>query len=691
MKRAVRKKIIFGIVAAIALGLAFSAMIQRGWLTTLHLKSSNFLYYDPENDTSKDIVIVAIDDKSFELRNASELGTLQFDKATYAKVIENLEQAGAKVIGVDVILSEISSESDRTVLVNTLKKYSNIILAAEPKTDYTTGLKPRNEFIEPHPDNLGAILFRPDQDNTVRRQHLIFEDEQITYSFALQLAKKYLDLKDDDSKFTEDGFELMPFSVRVGSKKYSPITIPISGKTELLINFFGPPGSFQTISFADVHENKFTERQTGEELDLSDKIVLIGEMGTGLHDEQYVPISYGQAMAGVEIHANTIQTILSQRFLLEQTKNSLLITIGVVIILGFILFLSLSIALSVLLFFIGVVVYMVSTWIVFEYGIVLNTIYPYLAFLMTLIVAYIYRYFTEARALLKTEHAFSRYVSHDVVKQIMENPDQLKLGGDEKVLTVLFSDIAGFTSIAEKLRPEKLVKQLNEYLDKMSEVILEQHGTIDKFVGDAIIAFWGAPIPHRDHAVRACLTALEYQSALEKLRSEWKKKKKKLFYARIGIHTGKMVVGNVGSQRRFDYTVIGDSVNLGARLEGVNKVFGTEILISDDTYKAAKHKIEAREIDLITVKGKTRPVRAYELLSLKGKLPKAKKDLIGEFDKGLRAYRNQDWSEAIECFNSALKIEPKDGPSKTYLDRCKKLRTEKLPKDWDGVFVLTTK
>jgi len=182
---------------------------------------------------------------------------------------------------------------------------------------------------------------------------------------------------------------------------------------------------------------------------------------------------------------------------------------------------------------------------------------------------------------------------------------------------VFFSDIQGFTTISEKIKPPELVAHLNEYLDKMSEIILKHEGTLDKFVGDAIVAFWGAPVPHRDHAVKACLAALEYQAELKKLRTKWKSENKDPFFARIGIHTGKMVVGNVGSTKRFDYTVIGDAVNLGSRLEGANKLYGTEILISEATYKAAKHKIETKEIDVITVKGKTKPVKVYELIGKK--------------------------------------------------------------------------
>jgi adenylate cyclase len=690
MKKTHRHKFLFGLLASVILSLLFLGMMERNMLSTLHLKISNFFYFQGENEASGDIVIVAIDDKAFEIANASELGTLTFDKADYAQVIENLEGAGAKVIGVDVILSEATDEEDQAVLASTLEKYDNVILAAEPKTPQTTGLKPLPEFSEARPGNLGAILFEPDKDNVIRRQHLFFEDERASHSFGLQILKKYLDLLDEDGQQFDEGYQLMGFSVRVGNKKYDPILIPTK-EDRLLINFFGAPGSFQTISFADVYANRFTERVSGQELDLKDKIVLIGEMGTGLHDEQYVPLSFGQAMPGVEIHANTIQTILSQRFLVNQSDTNRQMTLIGVVVLGMLLFLTLSVGVSVFLFFLGVIAYTVTSWIVFEYGLILNTFYPYLAFFITLVVAYIFRYFTEARALLKTEHAFGRYVSEEVVKKILENPDQLKLGGDQKTLTVFFSDVVNFTGISEKLKPTALVTHLNEYLDRMSQVILNHYGTLDKFVGDAIIAFWGAPIEQPKHAERACLAALDYMEALEKLQKEWKKAKKIPLEARIGIHTGEMIVGNVGSSKRFDYTVIGDAVNLGARLEGANKHFGTRILISGETYRAARSKIEVREIDLITVKGKTKPVRVYELLTKKGKLTKGRKELVKIFADGLKAYRAQKWAEAEKHFKAVLKLDKKDGPSKTYLVRCKELNKAKLPKNWNGVYALSEK
>jgi len=616
MKRARRNKIVFGIVAALVLGYLFTGMIQRGWFSALHLKSSNFLYYDTENRTSDDIVIVAIDNKSFEIKNATELGTLKFDKADFARVIENLEEEGARVIGLDVILSEISTEEDIAVLRTTLEKYNNVILAAEPKAANTFGLKPLRDFIEPHPENLGGILFEPDKDNIVRRQSILFEDPEVPNSFALKIVKKYLNLRDTDTQQTEEGLSLMSVPVRVGVKKFSPITIPIQGNEKILINFFGRPGSYKAISFADVYNAEFIERRSKEELDLKGKIVLIGEFGTGLHDEQFVPNSFGFIMSGVEIHANAIQTILSSSFLKAQTVNNTILLTFLTLIFGLILFLTLNIIPSIIVFIVSVIAYMVSTWIVFAYGTILNTIYPYLALTATLVAAYIYRYFTEARAVLKTTDAFGHYVSENVVKQILENPDQLKLGGVQKTLTVFFTDLESFTTISETMSPGDLVKQLNEYLDRMSEVILKYDGTIDKFVGDAIIAFWGAPIEQPKHPEYACMAALEYIEALEKLNAEWKERKMEPFKVRIGIHTGKMIVGNVGSKKRFDYTVIGDAVNLGSRLEGKNKELGTSILISEDTYKAVKGKFKTREIGLVTIKGKKKAVRVYELVGL---------------------------------------------------------------------------
>jgi adenylate cyclase len=691
MKRKTRRKLAFLGIGFAVFSVLFALLVFNHRLLSWHLKASNFLYYRGQSEASQDIVIVAIDDKSFALKNASELRTLRFSKADYAKVIENLERAGAQVVGVDIVFSEVSPEADQAVLIETLRQYDNIILAAEPKLLKTTGLKPLKEFIEPRPENLGSILFEADEDNTIRRQRLVYDDAQAPYAFALQIVRKALGLLPEDSKALDNAYQLMSFAVRIDGRKILPATIPLDPKGQMMIDFFGPPNSFPSISFADVFQGKFNERRSGKPLDLKGKIVLVGEMGTGIHDEQYVPTSVSRAMPGVEIHANAIQTILDGRFLRDQSWLGIYAVAMGAVLLGLALFLGLGIVGSLIVLVIGFMAYAVFSWVAFEYGIVLNVIYPYLAWICAFVVAYIFRYFTEERAARQTEQAFSKYVSATVVKKILENPKSLKLGGEKKEMTVLFSDIAGFTTLSEKATPEKLVEQLNEYLDAMTVIIMDHEGTVDKYIGDAIMAFWGAPIPQEDHAVRACLTALEYQKRLVELRALWVGRGQLPFSARVGLNTGTMVVGNMGSHRRFDYTVIGDAVNLGARLEGVNKFFDTDILISETTYEGAKAAIEVREIDLITVKGKTKPVRIYELLAKKGELTELQEQVNKVFHQGLAAYREQEWDEAIKIFKKALKLCPKDGPSKTYIERCGALKKEKLPENWDGSYTLKTK
>jgi len=691
LQRRAKQKFSFWIVSTAVFGLVFLSMIENGWLYSWHLKFSNFLYRQTENEASQDIVIVAIDDKSLARKNASELRTLQFSKSDYARVLENLESAGAKAIGVDIIFSEKSTADDEKALIETLKTYDNIILAAEAKTPRTTGLKPLSQFIKPHPENVGSILFETDRDNLIRRQRIEFDDEVVPYSFALQLARLDLGVKAEEGLWLKRAYQVMPFAIRLGNEKIEPIQIPVDRDRKMMLNFFGPPQSFQTISFVDALEENFIDRKTGKTLFLKDKTILIGEMGTGLHDEQYVPTSLGKPMPGVEIHANAIQTILSRHFLREQAIKPTFYATLIALTLGFALFLSVRITWSMVFLILGLVGYTLATWVAFEYGLILNTLYPYVAYLLAFAVAYVYRYFTESRYAKQTENAFSKYVSHQVVQKILENPKMLKLGGEKREMTVLFSDIAGFTTISEKSEAEALVEQLNEYLDAMTSIIIDNEGTLDKYIGDAVMAFWNAPLDLDNHAERACLTALAYQEKNAELRKKWESEGKPLFYARIGLNTGPMVVGNIGSHRRFDYTVIGDSVNLGARLEGVNKFFDTSIIISETTFKEAKYAIEARELDRVAVKGKAKPVTIYELQARKGELSDLQKKLNAEFKKALELYRHQQWDKAILGFKNCLNIQLSDGASKTYIDRCEHLKIEKLPKNWDGSYTLKTK
>ncbi len=300
-----------------------------------------------------------------------------------------------------------------------------------------------------------------------------------------------------------------------------------------------------------------------------------------------------------------------------------------------------------------------------------------------------YRQLTEEREKRRTRRAFQYYLHPDVVNEVLENPEGLGIKGESKELTVFFSDVAGFTTISEGMSPEDLCSLLNEYLSEMTDIILAQRGCLDKYEGDLIMAFFGAPIDLPDHATRACMAALENQKRLAELRDQFIREGRPPIRVRIGLNTGEMRVGNMGSRTLFDYTVMGDSVNLGSRLEEANKNFGTYIMISERTYTLAKDAVEARELGLITVKGKAEPVRVYVLVARKGEMPREVADILPVYQKGLHAFQTQRWDEAIEAFREVLDLNPTDGPSRVYLDRTFHLKTEPPPFGWPGVFTTT--
>jgi adenylate cyclase len=297
-----------------------------------------------------------------------------------------------------------------------------------------------------------------------------------------------------------------------------------------------------------------------------------------------------------------------------------------------------------------------------------------------------------ATADMKTSlRSFRKYVPADLVRKLMLSGQEAALGGERKRLTIYFSDIAGFTSISEAMAPEKLVDHLGEYLQVLSEQILGTGGTVDKYIGDAIMAFWGAPVEHPGHALAGCTAAIRNQQMLAKLRAKWQSEGKPLFEARIGINTGEVVVGNIGSAARLNYTVIGDAVNLASRLEGLNKYYGTRTLITEATYEEAKDGIVARPLDWVSVKGKHEAVLVYELLGLKGETEKEQERIAGLFGEGLQAYRRQHWSEAIRLFEQVLTHWLSDAPAREMVRRCL-LYLERSPgAEWDGVHVMEDK
>ncbi|MDP2855235.1 MAG: adenylate/guanylate cyclase domain-containing protein [Smithellaceae bacterium] len=525
--------------------------------------------------------------------------------------------------------------------------------------------------------NGGYFNMMPDSDGSYRWSPLVIAFGNNYYSsLAVSLVHAYLD-------FPALSLNLEPYGAKnIG---IGDILIPTNESGQLLINYRGPPRTFPHYSVADILKSSLPPET------FTNKIVLVGATAVGIYDLRVTPFS--STYPGVEIHATVIDNILHQNFLTHSSFTHFM-DICTIIFFGLAVGLLIPrlrpISGMITAFLMVAAFVAVNFFIFFRFNIWLNLVYPFVTMAMIYLGITIYHYFKEEREKKKIRGAFQYYLTASVINEMLKNPAKLKLGGDKKDLTVLFSDIRGFTTISEKLTPEALVALLNEYLTAMTNEVFQHDGLLDKYMGDAIMAVFGAPISQPDHAHRACLTALAMMKALRQLQKKWKDEGRPVFDIGIGINTGDMVVGNMGSEMRFDYTVMGDMVNLGSRLEGTNKEYGTNIIISEFTYEKVKGSICCRELDGVRVKGKIKPVKIYELLGEK-KDEANFKDLIDAFAKGLARYREGKWDEAIAAFQCVLDIRPGDFVSTMYMERCKNLKEHPPAEPWDGVFVMTKK
>ena len=333
-----------------------------------------------------------------------------------------------------------------------------------------------------------------------------------------------------------------------------------------------------------------------------------------------------------------------------------------------------------------------AQWLFVQYRLWLNIVYPLLVLVITYTAVTVYYYVTEERERKKIKGTFRQYVAPLVIEEMLQDPGQLKLGGEEKVLTVLFSDLAGFTTYSEKYAPSEMIDILSDYFNRMTEHVFKYRGTLKEYVGDELMAIFGAPVAHDDHAHRACKTALAMRDQLRELRAQWATVGRPALRARTGVNSGPMLVGNLGSRYRFAYGVLGDQVNLGSRLEGLNKMYATEILVGENTAELVDGAFQLREIDMVRVKGRKQPVRIYELLAqAETELPTDELEAYQIYAAGLTAYRRQNWTDAINHFNTLLNHLPEDGAAKTMADRCRIYLKTPPPDDWDGVFTMVTK
>jgi adenylate cyclase len=648
------------------------------------------------------IVLVTIDDQSFE----SLPSRWPWPREYYAHVVENLIKAEAKVIGIDVILDVADRdnvESDQR-LANVIKESGKVVLAGKityEHRNYPYLTPPAKIFQETNSD-WGIVSSLRDQDGIIR-QYLttVYYQDSLLPSFGLQVIRKYLDLPED-----------VPIAASRNTVTMSPIRIPLTEEGLMRICFAGPAFTFPNYSFETVIDdeqfdlgdfdlNYFTEDILPDKI-FKDKIVLVGSTVDELHDNFPTPFfeykdrkgkNRKVEMPGVEIHANAIWTILNNYYFKEIPNHLSIFIILLLIIFIYVLVLRLSTGWSIVFGFIILFGYNVGMFYLFSNSRwIVEIVSPSIAIVLSFVASNLHQYVITQREKKMIIGAFERFVPQKVVKELLANPEKLQLGGEERFLSVLFLDLADFTSVSEKLKPSELVNLINAYLTEMTDIVLKYDGIIDKFEGDAIMAEFGAPVYFEDHAIKACYSALEMQEKLAKLNlSRYKKIVTKLS-CRIGINSGDMIVGNMGSKNVFDYTVMGDAVNLASRLEGANKLYKTNIMISEDTYNLVKDVIISRPLDLIRVKGREKPVRVMEVISRKdAKIRENVKSMLPIFVNGVRYYHLRDWKKSRECFEYCKRIVPEDGPSQIYFNRIEEYSQNPPPEDWDGVFTMQTK
>ncbi len=531
-----------------------------------------------------------------------------------------------------------------------------------------------------HGKNFGFVNVIPDADGTLRRVPAVMRFRNSYYpSFDVAAALAYTNLPLDQVAvfFNPNGLERIDFGA---------LALPTDPDGYVQIDFYGPAGTFPAYSFSDV-----AERKLPKEL-FQGRLVLIGPTATGIADMAATPFQT-MAFPGVEVHANLIENILEKHFIRRGLRQNL-VDLGFILLFGLAAGVLLSAVPPVRATLFVVACLGLFLWLAYYLfaarSIWIATFWPTATLALNYVGIVSYRFFFEERQKKKVRGAFQQYVAPGVINQLLERPELLRLGGEVKELTAMFTDIRGFTTISESMSPGALVDLLNEYMSEMTAVIFQQRGTLDKYIGDAIMAFWGAPYPQPDHAERACCAAVEMLEVLARLRGEWEKSGKPRIKIGVGINTGPMLVGNMGSVHRFNFTVMGDNVNLASRLEGLNKQFGTRAIISESTYQAVHDKVAVRELDLIRVKGKIEPVRIYELL---GPSEAAERyyELVQGFYRGLEAYRCGQWETALCLFEELHEVFPDDGPLGVFTRRCHAFLANPPAGVWDGVYVMETK
>lgn len=662
------------------------------------------------------IVIVDIDEKSLY-----ELGQWPWSRDVVAQVLQNLADYGVGIIGLDIVFAEHDNSSPKRVLKKlgienkNVEDYDEILAAAIANTPTVVGYvfalqddgilaktspkdtaivieknKPINSYlirthrailniptIQDNAYSNGYFNTIPDEDGIVRSIPMVMDYDGFLYpSLSLEMVKLMLGESKIVINYQQKGVE----SVSIGDH-----IIPTDIFGRLMVNYRGNQHSYNYISASDIYYKRISFEK------IKNKIVLIGTSAAGLLDLRSTP--FENVFPGVEVHANAIDNIINQDFLASPSwvygADLLSIFVLLLIVLG-ILMIPNVITSFVLLFVVNIFLLIVHYYIMVYEGIVLNTLLPLLGINLLFFLGESYNYFLENKLKIRIKNKFASKVSSAVVEELIKGKNEGVLEGKEEEITIFFSDIRGFTPLCEKLSSaQKIIELLNQYMTPMVDIIVKYEGTIDKFIGDAIMAYWNAPLRVKNHADKALKTAIEQIRALEELNATLTQEHKPNINIGIGINTGDCIVGEMGSSGRSDYTCVGDSVNLASRVEGLCKVYGSNIVITEFTKSLLVDEYELIELDVVRVKGKDEPIKIYECYGDKSYIWKNYKDDVHDYNEAMSLYRNSKFDLAYKKFK-LLNETNTQKVYELYLERCDYFVKNPL-EDFDGVFTFDVK
>jgi adenylate cyclase len=698
-KSPARKKAVRGAAVGLAVFAASLFLDGLGVFRPLEWKSwdARLQLLTAPGRASSDIVLLAVDQYSLDVYEKEQGLGWPWPRQIYTGVLDFLKAGGAKAVFFDLMLTEASTYGvdDDRLLAEAMTRSGNVVLPfflssaegeadpgeeqvleraalkIEPGLPRPAGQPLRSvalpvDILAAAAVKMGNVQFVPDGDSVYRRLPLVFAYHgRVLPALPLTLAD-------------------------IAGYAPEPAGIPLDRSGNMILRYFGPSGTYKTFSIgaiinsqARIEEGLEPQVQPRE---FAGKTVLVGTKAAGLLDVRSTP--FGGVYPGMEILATALDNLVHGGAIREAPAVftwvsalvlALLAGIGTSMLKRIGHLAALGLALPILAGAGALLAAQAGLWVEF--------VAPVFAGVTTFVAASLLNYGIEGRQRRFIKSAFRYYLSPQVIDRVLDDPSLLRLGGERREITAFFSDVAGFTSISEGLSPEDLVGLLNAYLSEMTDIILDLGGTLDKYEGDAIIAFWNAPVDQSDHALRACRAALRCQKRLAERREELRRRFGHEVRMRIGLNSGPAVVGNMGSERRFDYTAMGDTMNLASRLEGAGKLYGVSTLAGEETEKRVREDILTREVDVIRVVGKKQPVRIFELLGEKGAVAAAEVEKAVRFGRALEAYRTRRFAEAEAAFG-ALAGDP---VAAVYAGRSRQAAATPPPADWDGVYELDRK